>query len=119
MSKDVIAIVGNVTEIFPERKISEKFSVREFKIVTDDDYPQTLQMTAKMKNIGQLDKVNVGDKISVKINIAGRDAGSPPRNYISLEAWSISVISKATGKSGDVKPAAKAQVKEADDDLPF
>ncbi len=109
-----ITIEGTVLEVHEVRKVSDKFSLREFKIITDDDYPQTYRIGTIGKNMNQLDSVNVGDKVSAKCNLKGRDNGD--RNYISVEAWSISVKSKGNGKVASKKVEVKA---DEDGVLPF
>jgi len=109
---------GKIVELYDEKKVSEKFRVREFVIETEDKYPQRVIFQCINDRVDILDKYKKGDMIQIKFNINGKEYKG--RYYNSLTAWSIS---KHDGNA-DIevqkrnKTPKKASYQE-DDDMPF
>ena len=89
-------LTGKVLEIFPVQEIKSSFSIREFVIETDEQYPQTLKLQTSGKTIGLLDSIRVGMKVDVSYNIKGKVYTNPETNktsyFMTLVAWRINPI---------------------------
>lgn len=73
--------------------VNEKFSKREFVIVTTDQYPQHISFQLTQDKVGLLDKYNAGDDIEVKFNLRGREWTAPDgakKYFNTLECWALS-----------------------------
>jgi len=72
--------------------VSDKFSKREFVLLTKDQYPQYLQFQLTNDKTGQLDNCNQGEELTVHFNLRGREWQSPSgevKYFNTLEAWKI------------------------------
>ena len=70
-------VKGQIVKIFPTRKISEKFQVREFVIKTDDTYPQEIILQLSQDRCGLIDSSAEGENVSASINLRGRSWTNP------------------------------------------
>ena len=109
-------VTGKLKFKFDERKVSDKFKLREFVVITDydGDYPQSVIMQVTQDKCDILDNHKVGDIIDVMFNLRGREWKNPEgviKYFNTLEAWKIN------GKSSEEAPAEA--VAEASGDLPF
>tara|TARA_R100001086_G_scaffold91296_1_gene45184 strand:- start:385 stop:750 length:366 start_codon:yes stop_codon:yes gene_type:complete len=107
------------------RTFDSGFSLVEFVVKTDEQYPQTLQLQANKEKAENLIKFNkVGDKVDVSINLRGREWTNPEgvvKVFNTIEAWKVfkadsaekaaEVIDKVFEPAGDLN--------EPDNDLPF
>lgn len=116
MSKEMS---GVILEIFPEKQISDKLTIKEFVFQTDEDYPQVFKVQTRGKRISILDKAKVGDLALVKYNLNGRMAKGS--YFTTLDAWALDVTggqqSSAATKAS--KPVAQKAAASDSDDLPF
>ena len=108
------------------------FSIVEFVVTTDEQYPQTLQLQANKEKAENLIKFNkVGHKVDVSLNLRGRQWTNPEgvvKTFNTLEAWKVF---KADLSDDNMKKAVDVidgafppleepiKVQEGDDDLPF
>ena len=76
--------------------VSESFSKREFKVVTDETYPNTFKIQVTKDKCTLLDKFKAGDEVNVSCNLNGRDWTNPTTqivsNFVSLDAWRIEAV---------------------------
>ena len=70
-------IQGTIKMIGTINKVSDKFSKRDLRIVTDGDYPQTLEIQFVNDKCTVLDKYKAGEIVSVAINLKGREWTNP------------------------------------------
>ena len=77
------AIVVGETETFG----SNGFRKRTLVVETEDQYPQQVPIDFIQDNVDKLDSINEGDKVSVSINIRGRENNG--KYYSSLNGWKI------------------------------
>lgn len=109
-----INIKGTVYRIMERQQVSEKFAKREFVVeVADGKYPQFIPVEATGDRIQLLDGINVGDEVSVDLNIRGRELKKSPSEskfFVSLDMWKVERTSAA-------KPAPTGG--GSDDRLPF
>ncbi len=109
-------VTGKLKFKFEERKVSDKFKLREFVMITDfdGDYPQSVIMQVTQDKCDILDNYKVGDVIDVMFNLRGREWTNPEgvvKYFNTLEAWKIK------GESSEEAPAKEKA--EASGDLPF
>ena len=91
------------------------FTKREFIIKTTDDgdYPQDIKFELVKDKTALIDKYNVGDKVTVWLNIRGREWNQ--RYFVNLVAWKLEGAGTATAA-----PQATVTVQEdVNDDIPF
>lgn len=69
-----IDLKGIVKAIFPEVKVSDNFSKKEFVITIDETtkYPQDIIIQAVNTSIEKLEGVKVGNKITCRCNLKGK-----------------------------------------------
>lgn len=108
------------------------FSIVEFVVTTDEQYPQTLQLQANKEKAENLIKFNkVGDKVDCSINLRGREWTNPEgvvKVFNTIECWkcfkadlSDDNMKKAVDVIDGAFPPAES-VKSSEDDfdgLPF
>jgi single-strand DNA-binding protein len=107
------SVNGTIVRILDTRKVSEKFSVREFDVsTTGDKYPQVLRLQATNDRIAQLDGLHAGDEVNVELNLRGREwkgNDGTVKVFNTLDAWRIN----ATGKRSEAPSSS------GNDGLPF
>ena len=91
------------------------FTKREFVIKTTDDgdYPQDIKFELVKDKTALIDKYNVGDRVTVHLNIRGREWNE--KYFVNLVAWKLDgpeVV--ATPAVATSQPAV-----EVNDDIPF
>ena len=91
------------------------FTKREFVIKTTDDgdYPQDIKFELVKDKTTLIDKYNVGDRITVHLNIRGREWND--KYFVNLVAWKLEgPEATATPVVSTSQPAV-----EVNDDIPF
>ena len=107
-------IKGKIKLIKPEQVISDKFKKREFVVTTDGEYPQHVALELTQDKCGIIDKYQVGQDVTVSINVRGREWTSPQgevKYFNTLQAWRI--------ESAHSAPTQTVPVEPEDDGLPF
>lgn len=86
-------LTGRIKAIFDETKIgTQGFRKREFVLTTDEQYPQHLLIEFTQDKCELLNKHNVGDNVTVGINLRGREWVNPQgetKYFNTTQAWSI------------------------------
>ncbi len=104
------------------------FRKREVVIVTDEQYPQFLNIEFIQDKTDLLDQFKPGDEVEININLRGREWVSPQgetKYFNSIQGWRISKVSQEL--PGSVPPPVQDSFPPADDfdlnsepdDLPF
>lgn len=73
------------------------FQKRDFVITTDEQYPQHINIELHKDKCNLIDSYNIGDVLTVGINLRGREWISPEgesKYFNTLVAWKISKIVK-------------------------
>ena len=67
-------ITGKIHHIFDEKKVSEKFSIREFvlDITVNEKYQEYLKIQCSQDRCEMLDYYKVGDTVNVFLKLTGR-----------------------------------------------
>ena len=99
---------GGIKLINPIKVISDKFSVREFVIVTDDaKYPQEVIFQTVNDKMDVIAPYGVGQVVTVSFNVRGREYNG--KYYNTLDAYKVQ--GEVTSPVNEPMPM--------DDDLPF
>ncbi len=106
------------------------FRKREIVIVTDEQYPQFLNIEFTQDKTDLLNNFKEGDEVEISINLRGREWVSPQgetKYFNSIQGWRITKVS--TELPQDVPPPMtdnfppaeeyKNDLDEQVDDLPF
>jgi hypothetical protein len=104
---EVQGIIKNIGET---KTFGESFNKRELWLVTQEDYPQTLNLEFVQDKTKLLDYYSKGDSVKVNINLRGRaftGADGIEKVFNSIQGWRIE------------KLAAEAPQSEEVDDMPF
>lgn len=123
-------IIGNLKVKGETTAVSEKFSKREFVLMTDTStqYPQYISLQLTQDKCALLDNFSVGDEMKVSFNLRGREWNGPQglRYFNSLEAWRLeksnASSSAPTSSASSSAPQAGSDIMsnaEIADDLPF
>lgn len=112
--KGVIKVIGKT------QTISDKFSKVDF-VLTDDSsqYPQHISIQATNDRIAILNGVKVGDRVTVHINIRGREWTSPQgeiKYFNTIEAWKID---RDVATTADSHKVAISDNEQGFEQLPF
>ncbi len=91
-------ITGTVKSIGEEKQVTASFVKRELVVTTDETYPQHILIEFVQDRVDLLDKVSQGDKVSVGINLRGREWQSPSgetKFFNSIHGWKIQKVGAA------------------------
>lgn len=101
-----IEIKGKIVGINETEVKSEKFSKREFKVTTLDQYPNSYKIQVTNEKCPLLDKFKLNDEIIAHCNLNGRDWTNPTTgavsNFISLDAWRIEQVTNEVQVSNTI-----------------
>lgn len=116
-------INGEIYKIGDTQKVSDRFSKREFILMTEKgSYPQHVKMEVTQDNCNKLNSYSVGDEVSVDFNIRGRlhNGANGEACFVTLQAWKLSAANNNTPKP-NVQAENNAHVNNQNDndDLPF
>ena|SRR5690606_33592336 len=119
-------VSGSIKKIGDTQQVTASFSKRELVVTTEEQYPQHLMIEFVQDKTALLDSFNPGEKVTVGINLRGREWQSPQgeiRYFNTIQGWRIERVGggAADGGAPQAAPAAPpmAPMDEEDDDLPF
>ncbi len=115
-------LTGTVSKVMDAQQITPTFTKREMVLTTEEQYPQTILVEFTQDKTGLLDNIKSGDKVTVSINIRGREWKSPQgdiRYFTSIQGWRISAA--GAGGMDEMPPMEEYSSTSSndDDDLPF
>jgi hypothetical protein len=100
-------VSGKIEFIGMTQAVSEKFSKRELVVTTDEQYPQSISIEFNQDKCTILDRYNLGDNVTVGVNLRGRKWLDPKTNenryFNTIQGWMIS-----KGESAPEKPQAES-----------
>ncbi len=124
-------LTGKIEKIGNVQEISASFKKRELVIRTEEQYPQPIMIEFVQDKTNLLDGFNLGDRVTVNINIRGREWTSPQgdvKYFVSLQGWRINADQPQQGEQPSSEPpsfdapdapAPDFSLDPQDDDLPF
>lgn len=94
-------ITGKLQKIGAVQNVSDKFQKREFVIVTDEKYPQSIQLEFTQNNVVMLDNFQLGQNVEVTFSLRGREwkSDSGTKYFNTLNAFGIKDVSAPVQKS--------------------
>ena len=118
---------GTVKKIGETQTFASGFQKREMVLLTDEQYPQPIQIDFLSDKIDLLNNVSEGESVKVGINIRGREWTNPQgevKYFNSITGWRLEKISGDTPQGNFTeKPKEKAENPFAEEDdqdsLPF
>ena len=125
-------LTGKIEMIGKVQEISASFKKRELVIRTEEQYPQPIMIEFVQDKTGLLDEFSLGDRVTVNINIRGREWKSPQgqvKYFVSLQGWRIQADQPTASPANNTStppsfdapeaPAPDFSLDDQDDDLPF
>lgn len=83
-------VTGKIISIGETQKVGQKqFPIREFVLETEEKYPQKLPIRVAGDKVTKLNEYSVGQKLTVKINLKGREWNG--KYFVNIEAWSFTL----------------------------
>jgi single-stranded DNA-binding protein len=113
---------GEVVFITPTTSVSDKFKKREVTLKSQDEYPQYVTFQLTQDKCDLANNLKTGDAVEVSYNLRGRkwEAQDGTIKYFnSIEAWTMSLSSKAENSAVDKLRKTFDTTDESSDDLPF
>lgn len=129
-------LIGTVKKISDIQTFASGFQKREMVLLTQEQYPQPINIEFLQEKTHLLDNVSEGENVKVGINIRGREWTSPQgeiKYFNSITGWRLEKVyenaaeptqamqsapqnsAPATPNTSNENPFAD----EGDDDLPF
>lgn len=123
---------GTVKKLGETQTFASGFQKRELVLLTEEQYPQPIQIDFLSDKIDLLNNVSEGESVKIGINIRGREWTNPQgevKYFNSITGWRIEKVSsentntQAPQPNTFEKPAPITNenpfADEGDDDLPF
>jgi hypothetical protein len=85
-------IAGKIKVINPTKEVSDTFKKRELVVTTQEQYPQHILIDFIQDKCAVLDSYNVGDAVSVSINVRGKEytnKNGEVSYFNQLQGWKI------------------------------
>ncbi|REC72226.1 hypothetical protein DRF60_20280 [Chryseobacterium elymi] len=121
---------GTVKKLFDAQTFASGFQKREMVILTQEQYPQPINIEFLSDKISLLDNLKEGENVKVGINIRGREWVSPQgetKYFNSITGWRIEKVMDNGSEPTQASPSQAASpvsnenpfAGDDDDDLPF
>ena len=120
---------GTVKKLTEIQTFASGFQKREMVLLTEEQYPQPINIEFLQEKGDLLNNVREGEKVKVAINIRGREWTSPQgevKYFNSINGWRLEKLEAGASAepvqaaAANTPPAANTNVfEEEDDDLPF
>lgn len=118
-------VSGIIKLIREEQQVSSTFKKREVILTTEEQYPQHLSIDFVQDKTDLLNAFSEGQKVTIKINLRGREWTSPQgelKYFNTLQGWQIIAnASEQTPQQVPPQPAEPDPLSDSndEDDLPF
>lgn len=129
---------GTVKKVSETMTFASGFQKRELILLTQEQYPQPINIEFLQEKINLLDNVSEGDNIKIGINIRGREWTSPQgevKYFNSITGWRLEKVADNASEPTQAQPVAQNTAVQSttpssatnenpfaddeDDDLPF
>lgn len=122
---------GTVKKISEIQTFASGFQKREMVILTQEQYPQPINIEFVQDKINLLDSISEGENVKVGINIRGREWVSPQgetKYFNSITGWRVEKLADNASEPTQARAAAAPPAQNSnenvfdtddDDDLPF
>jgi single-stranded DNA-binding protein len=120
-------ISGTVKMVGDVQQVTATFKKRELVVTTEEQYPQHILVEFVQDRTDILNTVQPGDRVSVGINLRGREWQSPQgetKYFNTIQGWRIEKQGAAAPQAQAASTTSAAGMPpmppmEEDDDLPF
>ena len=85
-------VKGKVKYISQDIKVGESFTKRELVVTTDEQYPQHILINFVQDKVDLLDKLTIGQDITVGVNLRGREWTDPNgiiKYFNDIQGWKV------------------------------
>lgn len=118
---------GTVKKLGETQTFASGFQKRELVLLTEEQYPQPIQIDFLSDNIDLLNNVSEGESVKIGINIRGREWTNPQgevKYFNSITGWRLEKVSGEAPKGNFTekpkeKEAEKSFLDDGVDELPF
>lgn len=114
-------VTGSIKKVGDVQSITDTFKKRELVVTTEEQYPQHILIEFTQDRTNLLDSYSVGDKVSVGINLRGREWTSPQgevKYFNTVQGWRIEKkANEQAAPAGEMPPMPP--MNDEEDDLPF
>lgn len=113
---------GSIKKIGDVQNITDTFRKRELVVTTEEQYPQHIMIEFTQDRTNLLDSYNLGDKVSVGINLRGREWTSPQgevKYFNTIQGWRIEKAAEAAAEAAPAEMPPMPPMNDDEDDLPF
>lgn len=108
-------ITGEVTRISEIQTFASGFTKREFIVLTEENYPQSLPLEVQNKKLDALNNISEGDRVTVKFSIRSREYNG--RYFVTLVCFAVTPVGKSAPRKSDQYVPPEEEL--SDDELPF
>jgi|SRR5690554_114203 len=109
-------VKGKIKRISETKQVTDKFKKRELVLVTQEQYPQLIEIQFVNDMTGVLDNYSEGDNVEISLNLRGREWTTPQGDvkvFNTLQGWKIKK------QDGEAPQPQADPVQEEDDNTPF
>jgi len=85
-------VKGKVKVVNAEQVVSASFRKRELVVTTEEQYPQHILIEFAQDKCDLLNSINVGDDVTVSINLRGREWVNPEgeaKYFNQINGWKL------------------------------
>ena len=90
-----ITVNGTVKYVGPELQVSAAFKKRELVVTTEEQYPQHILINFTQDKTEYLDRLKIGEAVSISINLRGREWVNPEgvsKYFNDIVGWKVSKV---------------------------
>jgi len=109
-------VKGKLKSILETQEFKNDFKKRSVILVTNDKYPQTLQIDFTNKNIELLKPFQIEEDVTIGINLRGTVSDKDPNNiryFTNINGWRIDKL------EAEVTNGQQNEARNDNDDFPF
>lgn len=114
-------VSGSIKKVGDVQSITDSFRKRELVVTTEEQYPQHILIEFTQDRTALLDSYKEGDKVSVGINLRGREWTSPQgevKYFNTVQGWRLEKkADEQAAPAADMPPMPP--MNDDEDDLPF
>ena len=113
---------GTVKKIRETQTFASGFQKRELILLSDEQYPQVIQIDFLSDKIDLLNDISEGESVKVGINIRGREWSNPQgevKYFNSINGWRIEKVSGENTNTEAPQPNTFQTPAPATNDNPF
>ena len=113
---------GTIKKIGETQTFASGFQKRELVLLTEEQYPQPIQIDFLSDKIDLLNSVSEGESVKVAINIRGREWTNPQgevKYFNSISAWRLEKVSSENTNTEAPQPNTFEKPAPITNDTPF